>query len=173
LSATTRQLGARTSRGFLYLLVGILALLLVLVVVGQPAARKAVLLLGWAAALACSRGSDLNAQQVQFRPHAGLYLPTRISIQSGALHLSQKIGVTVGARLIFTFNERFDVVTGVSYIPGYALLRGAGKRMEFGTGSHQLTASTRARYWLLPPARMFSWEGSHRPRHGRCWATGL
>jgi hypothetical protein len=85
-------------------------------------------------------------------------MPTRISIQNGLLHLRQKVGVTVGARLTVTFNQRFDVITSVTYIPGYAILRGAGKRIAVGTGSHQLTAATTARYWLLPPSRMLSWQ---------------
>jgi hypothetical protein len=121
-------------------------------------ARVAVLLLGCAGALVCSRGSELNAQRVLFRPQASLYLPTRVSIHNRVLHVRQKIGVTVGARLILTFNDRFDMVTGVTYIPGYATLRGAGKRVDASTSSHLLTASTGARYWLLPPARMLSWE---------------
>jgi hypothetical protein len=98
------------------------------------------------------------AQEVRLRPQAGLYLPTRISMQNGLLHLRQKIAVTVGARLTLTFNDRFDVVTGVTYMPGYAMFHGAGKRIEVGAGSHLLTASTGARYWLLPAARMLSWE---------------
>jgi hypothetical protein len=125
---------------------------------GQPAARGALLLLRCAAAFVCSRSSELNAQEVQLRPQAALYLPSRISLQNGTLHVRQKIGVTVGVRLTLTFNQRFNVVTGVTYIPGYAMFHGAGKRIEVGTGSHLLTATTGARYWLLPPARMLSWE---------------
>jgi len=121
-------------------------------------ARAAGLLLGCAAASVCSRSSELNAQEVQLRPHAGLSLPTRISIRSGVLHVRQKIGVTVGARLSLIFNERFDVVTGVTYSPGHAMLRGAGKRIDVATASHLLTATTGARYWLLPPPRLLSWE---------------
>jgi hypothetical protein len=123
----------------LYLCVGFLALLVVL-------------------AMGAIQASQLSAQQVELRPHAGLYLPSRISIQHGQLHLRQKIGVTVGALLTVTFNERFDVVTGVTYIPGYATFRGAGKRIDVGTGSHRLTATSGARYWLLPPARKLTWE---------------
>jgi len=125
---------------------------------GQPLPRAAALLLGCAAALVFSRSAELNAQTVQLRPHAGLSLPTRISIQNRVLHVQQKIGVTVGARLTLTFNERFDVVTGVTYIPGYAMFQGAGKRIDVGTSSHVLTGTTGARYWLLPPARRLSWE---------------
>jgi hypothetical protein len=114
--------------------------------------------LGCTAALVCSWSSELNAQEVQLHPHLGLYSPTRISIQNGALDFRQKIGVKVGARLTLTFNDRFDVVTGVTYIPGYATLRGVGRRVEVGTSSHLLSATTGARYWLLPPVRMLSWE---------------
>jgi hypothetical protein len=141
----------------LYLFLAAVAVVLMLLVVGQAFVRKAALFLGSVAALG-SGVSEVSAQDVQFRPHAGLYLPTRISLQNGGLHIRQKIGVTVGARMTVTFNERFDVVTGVTYIPGYAVLRGAGRRFEVGTGSQQLSASTRARYWLLPPPRAFSWE---------------
>ena len=116
------------------------------------------LYLGCAAALLCSWSSGLNAQQVQLRPQVSLSLPTRISIQNRVLHVRQKIGVTVGARLSLTFNERFDMFTGVSYMPGYIMLHGAGKKIDVGTGSHVLAGTTGARYWLLPPARMLSWE---------------
>ncbi len=50
------------------------------------------------------------------------------------------------------------MVTVVTYLPGYATFRGAGKRIDVGTGSHLLAATTGARYWLLPVARRFSWE---------------
>jgi hypothetical protein len=50
------------------------------------------------------------------------------------------------------------VVTAVAYVPGYATISGAGNRVEFATGSHSLSGSTGARYWLLPPPRAFSWE---------------
>jgi hypothetical protein len=102
--------------------------------------------------------SELNAQDVRLRPMAGLYLPSRISIQNGSLYARQKIGVTIGARLTLTFTQRFDLVTAVTYLPGYAMFRGAGKRIDVGTGSHLLTATTAGRYWLLPLARRFSWE---------------
>lgn len=120
--------------------------------------RAAALLLGCAAALGCSRSSELHAQQVQIRPQAGLYLPTRISIQDGVLHLRQKVGVTVGARMTVRFTDRFDLSTGLTYIPGYALFRGAGKRIDVAASSHVLTATTGARYWLLPPTRAISCE---------------
>jgi len=116
------------------------------------------LYLGCAAALLCSWSSGLNAQQVQLRPQVSLSLPTRISIQNRVLHVRQKIGLTVGARVSLTFNERFDMFTGVSYMPGYIMLHGAGKKIDVGTGSHVLAGTTGARYWLLPPARMLSWE---------------
>lgn len=125
---------------------------------GQSVGRAAVLLLGCVATLVCSRGARLDAQTVQLRPQARLYLPTRLSLQNGALHLRQKLGVSVGARLTVTFNQRFDVITGVTYIPGYAILHGVGKRIDLGTGSHQLTAATTARYWLLPASRKLSWQ---------------
>ena len=125
---------------------------------GQPIARAVTLFLGCATALVCSRGSELKAQAVHFRTQAGLSLPTRISVQNQVLHIRQKVGVTVGARMTLTFNERFDVVTGVTYIPGYATFHGAGNRVDVGTRSHLLTGSTGARYWLLPPARRLSWE---------------
>ena len=120
--------------------------------------RAAALLIGCAAALVCSRGSELTAQEVQLRPQAGLSLPTRISVKNGVLHVRQKIALTVGARLSLIFNDRFDVVTGVTYVPGYAMFRGAGKQIDVAAGSHLLTATTGARYWLLPPPRMVSWE---------------
>jgi hypothetical protein len=128
-----------SSQRVFYLFVGLLALLVVL-------------------AVGALQDSELNAQEVQLRPHAGLYLPTRISVQDRGLHVQQKIGVTIGARLTLTFNERFDMVTGITYMPGYAMFRGAGKRIDVSTASHLLTAATGARYWLLPPARMLSWE---------------
>jgi hypothetical protein len=123
-----------------------------------PVTRTAALLWGCALALGCGQGSELSAQQVRLHPHASLVLPTRISVKSGVLHVRQKIGVTVGARLTLTFNPRFDVVTGVSYNPGHAVIRGAGKRIDVGLGSHLLTGTTGARYWLLPHARALSWE---------------
>jgi hypothetical protein len=85
-------------------------------------------------------------------------MPTRISLKDGVLHVRQKLGVSFGARLTLTFSDRFDVVTGLTYIPGYAVFRGAGKQIALGTGSHVLTGSTGARYWLLSPEQMLSWE---------------
>jgi hypothetical protein len=104
------------------------------------------------------QASELNAQKVQLRPQAGLYLPSRISIQDRGLDVQQKIGVTIGARLTFTFNERFQMVTGITYMPGYAMFHGAGTRINIRTASHLLTGTTAARYWLLPPARLLSWD---------------
>ncbi len=127
--------------------------------VGAPQSLKsAITLSSIAAALICSGSSELRAQEVHLRPQAGLYLPTKVSIQNGVLHIRQKVGVTLGARLTLNFTERFDVVTGVTYLPGYAMFHRAGEEFELGTGSHVLTATTGAQYWLLPPARVLSWE---------------
>ena len=117
-----------------------------------------LLCLGCAATLVCLWGSELNSQQLKLRPHATLSLPTRVSLENGLLHVRQKIGMTVGARLIMTFNERFDVVTGIAYMPGVVSFHGAGRKIDVATGSHVLGGSTGARYWLLPPTRMLSWE---------------
>jgi hypothetical protein len=125
---------------------------------GPPVARAAALLLVCASLLVGGPSSELNAQKVLLRPQAGFHLPTRVSIHNGVLHVRQKIGVAVGARLTLIFNERFDVVTGVSYIPGYATFRGAGRQIDVGASSHLLTGTTGARYWLLPLARILSWE---------------
>jgi hypothetical protein len=120
--------------------------------------RSATLVLAGVAALVSNPSSRLDAQQVLLRPQAALYLPTRISFRNGELQVRQRIGVTVGARLIVIFNQRFDLITGVTYIPGYATFRGAGKLLQVSASSHLLTASTGARYWLLEPARKLSWE---------------
>jgi hypothetical protein len=122
------------------------------------ASRQRFLYLGCAAALVCSWSSELNSQQLKLRPHASLSLPTRVSLENGLLHVRQKIGMTVGARLIMTFNERFDVVTGIAYMPGVVTFHGAGRKIDVATGSHVLSGSTGARYWLLPPTRTLSWE---------------
>ncbi len=122
------------------------------------ATSQRFLCLGCAAALVCLWGSELNSQQVKLRPHATLSLPTRVSLENGLLHVRQKIGMTVGARLIMTFNERFDVVTGIAYMPGVVTFHGAGRKIDVATGSHVLSGTTGARYWLLPPTRMLSWE---------------
>ena len=120
--------------------------------------RAAALLLGCAAALMSGGGFALSAQQVRLRPDVSLYLPSRVSLQHGGLYVQQKVGVTVGARLTVTFNPRFDVVSGVTYLPGYVMFRGAGTRLEVGTSSHLLTGTTGARYWLLPQSRRLAWE---------------
>jgi hypothetical protein len=108
--------------------------------------------------LLCSPSSGLSAQAVKFRTQAKLSLPTRISLQNQVLHLSQKVGVTFGASMTVTFNPRFDVVTGISYVPGYIMFNGVGRQMEVSTGSHRLSGSTRTRYWLLPRSQRLSWE---------------
>jgi hypothetical protein len=120
--------------------------------------RSAALGIAFAAALVCGGGPQLNAQQVQIRQHARFYLPTRLSLQNGVLDLQQKFGLTLGARLKLTFNPRFNLVTAVNYIPGYAVLRAAGQRVDLATGSHLLTATLGAMYWLIPPGKMFAWE---------------
>jgi hypothetical protein len=81
-----------------------------------------------------------------------------MSIQNGQLHVGQRLGVAVGARLTISFNQRLDAVTGVSYSPGYVIVHGAGKRFSVATGVHVLTAAGDARYWLRPLARRLSWE---------------
>jgi hypothetical protein len=124
----------------------------------QSIVRAAALLFGCAAAFVCSRPSPLYGQQVALRSHAGPYLPTRISLKEGSLHVQQKFGFQFAAGLTLTFSDRFDVATGVTYIPGYAVFHGAGKVIQLRTGSHALTGSTGARYWLLPPGRVLSWE---------------
>jgi hypothetical protein len=120
--------------------------------------RRVACALGCTAALAGGFCFDLDAQEVRVRSRIALYTPTKFSLHDGTLHIQQKIGVTVGARMTLTFNERLDVVTGVTYNPGYALVHGAGKRIDVGTVSHSLSGSTGARYWLVPPKRNVSWE---------------
>lgn len=120
--------------------------------------QKALLAMGCTAAVVGSASANLQAQVVQFRPVVDLSLPTRISIEDGLLHVRQKFGVALGGRMTLHFNDRFDVVTAVTYSPGYATLHGGGKRFEFGSGTHSLNGSTGARYWLLPPPRKLSWE---------------
>jgi hypothetical protein len=110
-----------------------------------------------ALAIAAGAGS-LSAQVVQFQPEAGLSLPTRVSLKDGSINIQQKIGYKFGARLNLVFNDRFDVTTGVSYVPGYATLQGGGKRVSVGTSSQVLSAATGARYWIRPEFRLLSWE---------------
>jgi hypothetical protein len=113
----------------------------------------------WILLLASTQDAELQAQQTTFRPHVGLYLPTRISTQDGVLHIRQKIGVTVGARVTVSFNDRFDVITALTYMPGYVALHRSGEQFNVGSSAHSLSAGTGARYWLLPPsAGMLSWE---------------
>jgi hypothetical protein len=100
----------------------------------------------------------LAAQQIEIQHKVDLYRPTRISWRDGALQIQQKVGVKVGAGIAVVFNRRFDVATAVSYIPGYAILRGAGKQFEVATASQVVAASVGARYWLMPDAGSFSWE---------------
>lgn len=120
--------------------------------------RGSAVRLACAASIFCGLPSSLSAQEVQLRHHAGLHLPSTISLQNGTLHVRQKFGVKLGMSLTLTFNQRFDIVSGVTYIPGYAMLRGAGKQIQIATASHQLSTGVRARYWLLPPPRKFSWD---------------
>lgn len=125
---------------------------------GPSAARAALLQLGCAAALICTWNSFLHAQEVRFRHQAGLYLPTKFSVQDGLLHVEQKVGLKVGAALTFVFNKRFDIIAGATYIPGYAVFHGAGKRIKVAAASHVLRVSTGARYWLVPRERKLSVE---------------
>jgi hypothetical protein len=124
----------------------------------QPLARVVTLTLVCVTAVTPGPSSALNAQHVKLDPQVGLYLPSRTSLQHSELHIQQKVGMTVGVRLTLVFTRRFDVVTGITYLPGYAMFRGAGKRIDLSTASHLLTGSTGARYWLLPAVRRFSWE---------------
>jgi hypothetical protein len=126
--------------------------------VRQVSWRNTVALMGCTVALLCGAGSRVQAQTVHIRPLADLSIPTRFSFSDGTIHVRQKIGMTFGARIIMTFNDRFDVVTAVTYSPGYAMLHGAGKRIDLSSGSHTLGTSTGARYWLRPPTRKLSWE---------------
>jgi hypothetical protein len=120
--------------------------------------QKALVLMGCSAVLVCGARSSLHAQLVQLRPVADISLPTRISIQNGLLHVRQKVGLSLGARMTVTFSNRFDLITAVTYSPGYASLHGGGKRFELSSGTHSLGSSTGVRYWLLPPPARLSWE---------------
>jgi hypothetical protein len=95
---------------------------------------------------------------VEFRPVSSLYVPTRIALKGGSLQIQQKLGLKFGAQVTLAFSDRFDVVTGVTYIPGYAMFQGAGKEIKLRTGAHQLSGGTAARYWLTAPDRLLSWE---------------
>jgi hypothetical protein len=126
--------------------------------VRQVTWRNTIALIGCTAAMLCGAGSSVQAQTIRISPLADLSIPTRFSFSGGTIHVRQKIGMTFGARMIMTFNDRFDVVTAVTYSPGYAMLHGAGKRIDLSSGSHMLGTSTGARYWLRPPTRKLSWE---------------
>jgi hypothetical protein len=114
-------------------------------------------LLGLAALISLST-SPLEAQLVELRPIAHVSLPTRISLNDGTIHLSQKVGLRFGARATLTFSNRFDVTNTVTYSPGYATLHGAGRRINVTSGSHSLAGSSMARYWLRPRDGALSWE---------------
>jgi hypothetical protein len=119
--------------------------------------RGSVLLLGCGAA-ALVPGSDLPAQVLLLRPVADVSLPTRFSLKNGSIHIRQKVGLTLGARMTVTFNNRFDVITTVTYSPGYATIQAGGKRVAFDAGTHSLGGSAGARYWIHPPGGKLSWE---------------
>lgn len=125
---------------------------------GAPQAFKSAITLSSLAAALIFGIHEARAQEVHLRPQLGLYLPTKVSIQSGVLHIRQKVSIIAGARLTLSFNQRFDVVSGVTYMPGYAMFHRAGEEFELGTGAHVLTATTGAQYWLIPPGEVFSWE---------------
>jgi hypothetical protein len=118
-------------------------------------ARATLLGLGSVTTLVLS-SPFVHAQEVRFRHQAGLYLPTSFSIQDGVLHVKQRVGLKVAGAVSFIFSKRFAVVAGASYIPGYALIHGAGKRFDVATSSHVFRVSTGARYWLIPEERKFS-----------------
>jgi hypothetical protein len=119
--------------------------------------RGRILLLGCGAAALVPR-FDLPAQVVQLRPVADVSLPTRFSLKNGSIHIRQKVGLTLGARMTITFNDRFDVVTAVSYSPGYATMHAGGKRVVFDAGAHSFGSSAGARYWIRRPGGKLSWE---------------
>jgi hypothetical protein len=102
--------------------------------------------------------SDLPAQVVQLGPVADVSLPTRFSLKNGSIHIRQKVGLTLGASMTVTFNSRFDVVTTVTYSPGYATMHAGGKRVAFNSGAHSLGTAASARYWICPPGGKLSWE---------------
>jgi hypothetical protein len=120
--------------------------------------RGAVILMGCTAAFACSAGSTLQAQTVELRPLADVSFPTRFSMEDGTIHVRQKFGLALGARMTLTFNDRFDVVTAVTYSPGFATLHGAGTHIHLATGAPSRGAATGARYCLVPPPKKLSWE---------------
>jgi hypothetical protein len=119
--------------------------------------RDCILFLGCGTAALVPR-FDLPAQVVQLRPVADVSLPTRFSLKNGSIHIRQKAGLTLGARMTVTFSDRFDVVTAVSYSPGYAKMNAGGKRVVFDAGAHSFGSSTGARYWIRRPGGKLSWE---------------
>jgi hypothetical protein len=123
---------------------------------GSWAARALLIHLACAVVIMGGSHSFLHAQEIRFRHQAGLYLPTKFSIQDGVLHVQQKVGLKVGAALTFVFNNRFNVIAGATYIPGYAVLHGAGKQFKVAAASHLFSVSTGARYWVVPQERRFS-----------------
>jgi hypothetical protein len=118
--------------------------------------RRCILFLGCGTAALLA--SDLPAQVVQLRPVADVSLPTRFSLKNGSIHIRQKVGLTLGARMIVIFNDRFDVVTAVTYSPGYATMHAGGKRVVFSGGAHSLGTAASARYWICPPGGKLTWE---------------
>lgn len=56
------------------------------------------------------------------------------------------------------FSPRFNIATAVDYVPGFAVLRAGGEQLGLATGSHFLTATIGAMYWLIPRGRGLSWE---------------
>lgn len=120
--------------------------------------NRALILVGWGTSLGWYFAPTLAAQTLELRPVTSLSLPTKFSLKDGTLHLQQKVGLHLGARMTVTFNPRFDVTTALTYSPGYATVSGGGKRVVFSTGAHSLTAATGARYWLIPDEKKFSCE---------------
>jgi len=119
--------------------------------------RGCILLFGCGAA-ALASSSDLPAQVVQLRPIADVSFPTKFSFRDGSIHVRQKVGLIFGARMTLIFNDRFDVLTAVTYTPGYATLNAGGKRFAFNTGGHSLATAAAARYWIQPAGGKLSWE---------------
>ena len=122
------------------------------------AKRRFIGLLGAGGVLLWAGASTASAQIMEVRPIADLSTPTKVSLRDGSLRLSQKVGVSFGARMTLTFNDRFDVTSTVRYSPGYATLYGSGKRIQLLSGAQTLGASSGARYWLRSPGGPFSWE---------------
>jgi hypothetical protein len=104
------------------------------------------------------QAAPLQAQIIDVRPVADVSLPTRISFRDGSIHVSQKVGLSFGARMMITFSDRFDVGGAISYSPGSATLHGVGKKIDLRSASQSLAGASSARYWIRPPGRPFSWE---------------